>query len=84
VLVLGRVTAFHIAQWWVRLDDALVAKVLQSHLVLCSARTIQPTFAKGQSAKVFIDDAHQLLGRLQPKRDNRKNGFLVKKELDTQ
>lgn len=65
VLILGRITSLDVAQWRIRLDNALVAQILQCHLVFRGASAIQPALAEGQGAKVLVDGAQQLLGRLQ-------------------
>lgn len=69
VLILSRVAALGVAQWWIRLDNTLVAQILESHLVFGGTSAIQPTFTERQRAKVFVDGAQQLFGRLQTQRN---------------
>lgn len=66
VLELGRVAALDVAQRRVRVDDALVAQVLERHQVFRLVQTVEPAAAEGQRAKVLVDDAQKLLRFGQP------------------
>lgn len=56
VLELRRVGALDVAQGRVRIHDAEVAQVLQSHQVFALPQAIQPPAAEGKSTKVFVDN----------------------------
>lgn len=60
MLVLGGVAALNVAERRVRVDDAKVAQILQSHQVLALTQAVQPAAAEGQGAKVLIDDVQQV------------------------
>lgn len=60
MLVLGGVAALNVAERRVRVDDAKVAQILQSHQVLALAQAVQPAAAERQGAKVLIDDVQQM------------------------
>lgn len=60
MLVLGSVAALYVAERWVRVDDAKVTEILQSHQVLALTQAVQPAAAERQGPKVFIDDVQQM------------------------
>lgn len=66
VLKLCRVAALSVTQGRIRIYDALVAKVLESHEVFRLTQAIEPAPAEGQSPKVLVDHAQQLLGTGKP------------------
>lgn len=76
MLVLGGVAALYVAERRVRVDDAKVAQVLQSHQVLALAQSIQPAAAERQGPKVFVDDVQQMFSpgesAARRRRDNRR------------
>jgi hypothetical protein len=59
VLELSGVAALNVAQWGVRVNDLLVAQILQRHLVLALAEAVQPPLAEGQCAEVLFDHVQQ-------------------------
>jgi hypothetical protein len=54
VLVLRHVRTRHVHQWRVRLDDTVVAQVLERHEVFSLADAIQKSAAKRQRAEVSV------------------------------
>lgn len=62
MLVLGGVAALYVAERRVRVDDAKVTEVLQSHQVLALPQAVQPAAAERQRPKVFVDDVQQVFG----------------------
>lgn len=61
MLKLCRVAPLGVAQGWVRVHDAQVTQVLQSHQVLALSEAIQPTSAEGQRPEVLVDHVKQVL-----------------------
>lgn len=75
VFELGCVAALDVAEWRIRVDDALIAQVLQRHLVLCCAGPVQPSLAERQSAEVLVDGVEQQFRRLQSEKKFRTCGI---------
>ena len=61
VLPLCSITAPDVTQRGVRVNQIIVAKILQRHQVLCLPKTIQPAPTKRQRAEVFVDHVQKLL-----------------------
>lgn len=70
VLVLGGVAAFDVAQWRVRIDDAHVAEILQTHQIFGLLEAVQPATAKRQCPEVIVYAAQKLLGFIQSEKYN--------------
>ena len=57
MLVLRHIRTGHVHQWRVRLDDTVVAKVLECHEVFSLADAVQKSAAKRQRAEVSVEVA---------------------------
>lgn len=75
VLELSRIAALGVAEWWVRVHDAQIAQVLQSHQVFALTQAVQPAPAECQRAKVLIDDVQQMLCSRQPGEEGGNEAF---------
>lgn len=60
MLILGSVAALDVTEWWVRVYDAKVTKILQRHQVLALTQAVQPAAAECQGPKVLIDHIQQM------------------------
>lgn len=68
MLILRRVTPFHIAQRRIRINHAHIAQILQRHQVLRLASPIQPASTKRQRSKMFSYSTQQTLRFGHPQR----------------
>ena len=61
MLKLGGVASLHVAKWRIRIDDSLVAQVLERHQVLGLIQAVQPASAESERSEVLVDHVQKLL-----------------------